>query len=115
MFVFPSCRLFRETPLPVPMGEEDYTNVVIFCRKSPGPFKFREAVESDFLESPARRQHLVPQHEVDETFYEKISRGKGNIIRRGQTSGLEASQMRSAIGHWYVMRNVLPDVVWENW
>ncbi|KAL2043795.1 hypothetical protein N7G274_003314 [Stereocaulon virgatum] len=115
MFVFPSCRLFRETPLPIPMGKEDYTNVVIFCRKSPGPFRFREAVESDFLGSPARRQHLVPQHEVDETFYGEISRGKDKIIRRGQTSGLEASQMRSAMGHWYVMRNVLPDVIWENW
>ena len=115
MFVFPSCRLFRETPAPIPMGTEDFTNIVIFCRKSPGPFTFREPVESDFLGSPARRQHLVPQHEVDETFYDEIPRGKGNVIRRGQTGGLEASQMRSAVGHWHVMRSVLPDVVWENW
>ena len=115
MHVFPTCRLFREMPASTPLGVEDFTNLVIFCVKSTEPITFRQPVESDFLASPARRQHLVPQHEVDERFYGRILGGNRSIIRRGQTKELESSQMRSAVGHWYVMRSVLPNVVWENW
>ena len=58
---------------------------------------------------------MMPRHEVDADFYEKIVHGKGSILRQGQTKELESSQLRSAIGHWYVMRSVLPDVIWETW
>ena len=115
LHVFPKCRLFREMPASTPLGAEDFTNLVIFCVKSTRPITFRQPVESDFLASSARRQHLMPQHEVDKRFYRRILGGNGSVIRRGQTKELESSQMRSAIGHWYVMRSVLPDVVWENW
>ena len=102
-------------PVSTPLGDEDFTNLVIFCVKSTRPITFRQPVESDFLASPARRQHLMPQHEVDKRFYDRILGENGSVIRRGQTKELESSQIRSAIGHWYVMRSVLPDVVWENW
>ena len=115
LHVFPRCRLFREMPASVPLGREDFTNLVVFCVKSTKPITFRQPVESDYLGSPARRQHLMPQHEVDEGFYGRIIDEKGSIIRRGHTKELESSQIRSAVGHWYVMRSVLPDVVWENW
>ena len=113
--VFSRCRLFRETPAPVDLGTEDFTNLVIFCTKSPEAFIFREPVESDFLGSPARRQHLVPRHEVDGASLDKLAMAERPLIRQGQLSDLQASQMRSAVGHWHVMRNVLPAVIWENW
>ena len=115
LHVFPRCRLFREVPVSKPHSKEDFTNLVVFCVKSTEPITFRQPVESDFLASPARRQHLMPQHEVDESFHGRILGGNGSIIRRGKTKELKSSQMRSAVGHWYVMRSVLPDVIWENW
>ena len=115
LHVFPNCRLFRETPASTPLGAEDFTNLVIFCVKSTRPITFRQPVESDFLASPARRQHLMPQHEVDERFHERISGRIGSVIWRSEAKEHESSQIRSAIGHWYVMRSVLPGFVWENW
>jgi len=89
---------------------EDYTNMVIFCRKSSEPFQFREPVEADYLGSQARKEHLVPRYEVDARMFKG-----GEVIRRGMTKKLGALQKKSAIGHWHVMRTVLPDVVWEHW
>lgn len=108
--VFPICQFFREVPQPLPLREEDYTNIVMFCRMSTEPFTFRDPVEKDFLGSPARRQHLFPRNEVNNT-----ANGKGEILRTAHTAGLKASQMKSAIGHWQVMRTVLPAKVWETW
>lgn len=110
---FGNCRLFREVPRPIPMGTEDYTNLVMFCRKSSESFTFRSPVEADFLGSPARRQHLSPKNEL--TDLESLVKGKGQILKRGQTGQLNESQMSSAMGHWHVMRKVMPDIVWENW
>ena len=111
--VFPACRMFRESPKPDPIGTEDFTNLVLFCRRTAEPFRFRQPVEADFLGSPARRENLLPRHEVRDV--KRMVSEKGRIIRRGETKWLEEYQVKSARGHWYVMRKVLPDVVWENW
>lgn len=111
--VFGNCRLFREVPEPAPLETEDFTNLVMFCRNSREHFTFRSPEEADFLGSPARRQHLLPRNEMADV--QRIVENKGEILKRGQTKWLEASQRRSALGHWYVMRKVLPDIVWENW
>ena len=111
--VFPNCRMFREVPVPVPLGEKDFTNLVIFCRKDAGALTFRNPDEADFLGSPARRRHLLPKNEILNA--KELMEGKGQILRQGHTEWLKASQLRSAQGHWYVMRAVLPDVVWETW
>ena len=113
MAVFHKCRLFREAPSPAQMGEEDFTNLVIFCRKTIEALTFRTPNEADLLGSPARRQHLLPQNEVLNAT--QMVGSKNRIIKRGKTSALEGSQMRSARGHWHVMRKVLPDIVWETW
>lgn len=113
--VFGKCRLFREMPKPIPMGDRDFTNLIMFCRKSGDNFTFRSPVEADFLGSPARRQHLMPVNEMDDVDINDVMKGNGRVLRKGQTDWLRTSQMRSAIGHWYVMRKVLPDIVWENW
>ena len=114
--IFAKCRLYRESPPPKATEKTDYTNMVMFCRKSPEPFRFREPIVADFLGSPARRQHLKPQHEIRASYFKAGRRHKGEVLRRGQISQeMQESTIASAIGHWYLMRTVLPDVVWQNW
>ena len=114
--VFPTCRLYRESAQPEAAEATDYTNMVMFCRKSPEAFTFREPTEADFLGSPARRQHLKPQHEIRADYFKAGRQPKGEILRRGRISReMQESTVASAIGHWYLMRTVLPDVVWDNW
>ena len=131
--IFPSCRLYREEEAPAPhssstSSEQDFTNLVIFCRKGPELFTFREPTEADTLGSLARKHYLLPRHEVPLGFFntrEVKGRGEGESEGwfgrgwtgwwRGRQSSMERYQQDSAIGHWYIMRRVLPDVVWENW
>lgn len=86
--------------------------MVIFCRKSSEPFVFRAPIEADFLGSQARRLNMLPTHELDPSLF---SNAGGKLLRSGQTMGLEVWQRESAVGHWQVMRTVLPKEIWENW
>ena len=86
--------------------------MVIFCRKIPGQFKFREPVEADYLGSHARREYLLPRHEIPaKRFLESDAR----VIEKSSIGELKGAQRSSKISHWYLMRKVLPAVVWENW
>ncbi|KEF61704.1 uncharacterized protein A1O9_03273 [Exophiala aquamarina CBS 119918] len=110
--VFPSCRVFREEEAAEPNTQpDDFTNMVFFCRKTDIPVTFRKPVEADFLGSRFRREYLLPKHEIPSSAFET----KVDILRRGKTKELEKWQAKSAIGHWRVMRSVLPDAVWINW
>lgn len=110
--VFPSCRVFREDEAPAPGTKaEDFTNMVFFCRRRDIPVTFRKPVAADFLGSGARREFLTPKHEISPDVFDKSVR----VLRSGKTKELETWQAQSAIGHWKVMRTVLPDAVWENW
>ncbi|KAL8856598.1 MAG: hypothetical protein Q9178_006827 [Gyalolechia marmorata] len=117
--VFPTCRLFREDAGPSTAKAEkttlstDFTNLVMFCQNAPGSFHFRRPTPADFLGSQARRHHLLPQHEVDPKSF--IHRHGQDVVRKNNSHVLAEAQMRSAVGHWSVMRGVLPDAVWENW
>lgn len=74
-------------------------------------------MEADFLRSEARREHLWPRHEMSvEEFMKGVrgQRGEG-VLRKGKTGVLERGQRASAVGHWAIMRRVLPRGVWENW
>lgn len=115
--VFPSCRLFREEALPDEENlTKDFTNMVIFCGKTKGTLSFRSPIEADFLGSQARRRHLLPKHEIKNSYFSRVdSSEKSNVLRRGHTEILDASQLESALGHWKIMRSVLPDFIWENW
>ena len=123
ILVFPSCRLFREDAKPSTSSSrsdesagKDFTNMVMFCRKTKGPFTFRAPVEADCLGSQARRYHLLPQHEIHASYFDgSVSDGEMDTLKRGQTQKLEAFQRESAMEHWRIMRTVLPDVIWENW
>ena len=92
----------------------DFTNMVMFCRKSTGIFTFRDPVEADCLGSQARRYFLLPQHEIQVDYFEGRD-GEVTTLKRGQTQVLEAYEAKSAARHWEIMRTVLPDVIWEAW
>ncbi|KIX93682.1 uncharacterized protein Z520_10588 [Fonsecaea multimorphosa CBS 102226] len=110
--VYPSCRVFREDEAPTPGTKPaDFTNMVFFCRKRKGAITFRRPVAEDFLGSGARQEFLIPKHEIDPSEFDT----EGAVLRSGQTKELEKWQAQSALGHWTVMRTVLPDVIWENW
>lgn len=124
--VFPSCRVFRESPPAADLreGDPDFTNMVIFCKKTEGELTFRRAGEPDFLQTHSRRQYLQPQHEVGLGAFladrsdpaDRRSRDEGaGILRGNETEKLAQWHTASAMGHWGIMRTVLPDRVWEQW
>jgi hypothetical protein len=118
--VFPSCRIFREDepilskPNSKPSTEPDFTNMVIFCKRTPNTsITFRKPSQADFLGSGAREAFLLPRHEV--ALSAENFDLDGEVLRIGKTKQLEAWHRQSAIGHWKVMRTVMPSTVWENW
>ena len=116
--VFPTCRIYRESALVGPGAAEDFTNMVLFCRKSSAEsFTFREPTSADFLGTGARKDFLLPQHEIAASTFgvdtDEIEESK--IIDEKTIKTLARSQEKSRVGHWHVMRGVMPDAVWENW
>ncbi|KAK3303336.1 S-adenosyl-L-methionine-dependent methyltransferase [Chaetomium strumarium] len=116
--VFPTCRIFREHPRDeddFAKTGRDFTNMVIFCTKQQRQqISFRAPNERDLLNSPSRQHFLLPQHEVREADFVEGKEGEG-ILRRNETGRLVKWHEMSALGHWAVMRTVLPEVVWEAW
>lgn len=94
-------------------GKTDFTNMVIFCKKTSTPLTFRRAVEQDFLESHARKAFLEPKHEIQQA--ELLSGKDTGILRSNETAKLTEWHKTSAAGHWAVMRTVLPAKIWEKW
>ncbi|KAG0649872.1 Polyamine aminopropyltransferase [Hyphodiscus hymeniophilus] len=116
--VFPSCRLFRENESPSPStiaaDGRDFTNMVIFCTNSDEPVSFRKPMTADFLGSGARKAFLLPKHEVEEESFARRENDGGVLFKNG-TERFSGWQQTSALGHWAVMRTVLPKEVWEDW
>ncbi|KAF2850265.1 S-adenosyl-L-methionine-dependent methyltransferase [Plenodomus tracheiphilus IPT5] len=113
--IFPSCRLFRDTPAPESKDPNapDFINMVIFCVKSPtDAVRFRKATQKDFLGSIARKNFLQPQDEL-EVKYEYVKGGK--VMGRKDVGELEKFHRKGAVSHWEIMRTVLPKGVWEMW
>ena len=94
---------------------------------------FRQPNENDYLGSRARKMFLVPKWEVDGGAFggfggavdaeggEGQTEGAGNqkkeveFLRKNGTEGFRGWQEQSALGHWAVMRTVIPKEIWENW
>lgn len=118
--VFPTCRVFRESAAPlaetIATDGRDFTNMVIFCTNagSSNAVTFRKPTEKDFLGSGARKMYLLPKHEVDDTVFE-TQEGDGGLLLRNGTERFREWQQKSALGHWAVMRTVLPKEIWEDW
>lgn len=114
--VFPTCRIFRESPpdtTATEAGQMDFTNMVIFCKKIDTPLTFRHPVMEDFLRSQARQRFLEPKHEL----FEAELKGDDDvgIMMRNNTEAVTKWHEKSALGHWAVMRTVLPPKIWELW
>ncbi|KAL1842235.1 hypothetical protein VTJ49DRAFT_5713 [Mycothermus thermophilus] len=117
--VFPTCRMFREHPRDekeFAATGVDFTNMVIFCTKQPSEgISFREPTARDMLNSPSREAFLPPQHEVlDSDLVESVGEAEG-VLARNSTERLVKWHEQSAMGHWAVMRTVLPEGVWKAW
>ncbi|TLD12411.1 uncharacterized protein PgNI_04220 [Pyricularia grisea] len=116
--VFPnSCRIYREharNETQVAETNVDFTNMVIFCRKTETstPLTFREPIEKDMLDSVSRVHFLLPKHEVLES---EFLSNETSVLRRNNTQILEKWHKKSAMGHWEVMRTVVPLQIWESW
>ncbi|KAI1380523.1 S-adenosyl-L-methionine-dependent methyltransferase [Hypoxylon crocopeplum] len=115
--VFPTCRIFREGAPPsaetVEENGRDFDNVMVFCTKTGGKVTFRQPIEADFLSSLARKAFLLPKHEVDESAFEAAEHA--GILRANETEKLAKWHDQSALGHWAVMRTVIPSHIWQNW
>jgi hypothetical protein len=115
--VFPSCRAYRESARnETAIAEEgrDFTNVVIFCVKRADEIKFRLPRKADLLGTISRKTYMFPVHEVTDSDF-VVQGHDGVVLRRNDTKELDKWQRRSAVGHWEVMRTVLPPVAWEMW
>lgn len=115
------CRIFREDE---PQGtaaeraERDFTNIVIFCLNPSSPsksFAFRRPEERDYLGTLARRKFLVPTYEVEKGELVGRVAGGEEVITVENADGFAEVQRVSGVGHWSVMRKVLPVEVWENY
>ncbi|KAF5019444.1 hypothetical protein F66182_8552 [Fusarium sp. NRRL 66182] len=114
--VFPSCRIFRESPREdanVEKWGSDFTNMVIFCRKTPGDVTFRRPDQNDFLRSQVRHALLLPKYEIKEQ--EFLESEATDVLTKNTTSKVTKWHQESAAGHWKIMRSVLPDNIWEQW
>ena len=102
----------------------DFDNVIMFCVKTAAAsgdagITFREAREADYLRSLARRQYLVPKHEVPDEVLLLPPPGADDeavgVLRKTDTEKLAKWHTHSARNHWDVMRKVLPPRIWERW
>ncbi|RFU78119.1 hypothetical protein TARUN_4110 [Trichoderma arundinaceum] len=115
---FPTCRLFRENPFAQDVSDRvgsDFTNLMIFCRKTKGVLTFRSPVKADYLESPSRQSFLNPHNEVLQRDLFSHGKDEEGILRRNETDKFKEGQQVSAAGHWVVMRNGLSATFWESW
>jgi len=65
------------------------------------------------LRSGARQAYLVPKHEIA---LERFALGDGeDVLRINSTERVSETQTKSAVGHWKVMRTVVPGKIWELW
>jgi hypothetical protein len=61
----------------------------------------------------------MPMHEIDSKLFEeedKSKQGEGqDVLTTGTRGKVVKWQEEGAIGHWEIMRTVIPSEVWENW
>ena len=120
------CKIYRDTPPELETDgdkvaiNDDFTNMVIFCRNSAGPITFRTPSEADFLGSKSREHYMLPDPRLQIQFplHDSEQRSQAlpdNVIKQGEWEQWVAQQAESALKHWYIMRKVVPDAVWELW
>lgn len=61
-----------------------------------------------------REMTLLPKHEVKHADIEPSMEDGGVLLANG-TQRFKKWQQTSAMGHWEIMRTVLPKEIWEDW
>ena len=116
------CKIFRDTPAASDNEDEkasvndDFTNIIVFCRNSPGAITFRNPTQADFLGSKSREHYMLPDPKLEVPIpNESVDMQKRLLLRPGDESKWTSHQRTSAAKHWAVMRKVIPAPVWELW
>ncbi|KAI6858436.1 spermine/spermidine synthase [Hortaea werneckii] len=115
------CKIFRDAPPKDTSNDaeskEDFLNMLIFCRNTPGSITFRQPTSKDFLGSKSRAHYLLPRSEWEIGFPTSEDAGvpAGQVLQAGDERKWKKEQEESAIRHWNIMRTVLPAKVWEMW
>ena len=68
---------------------------------------------ADFLGSGARQEYMMPKIEIPLETVDTLD--MSDVLRVNNTMRLTETQRKSAVGHWRVMRTVLPPKIWELW
>ncbi|KAJ4479319.1 spermidine synthase [Lentinula aciculospora] len=117
------CKAFFDsmTSLTEEQLRDDFMNIVFFCTLSPEPLTFRPAYVQDLLGSPLRRHMLGTLHsrEINLTLLREGDeqdnvKGLPDVITDANNP-LGKMQEQKAHHHWELMREVLPDVIWETY
>ena len=112
------CRIFTDAVLSQDRDSgphDEFSNIVVFCRNSAGPITFRQPNKADLLQSQSRKHYLFPRPEMEVEFPLRRdgTPSATDILKAGEEKQWVSKQAESAIQHWYIMRRVLPDAVWE--
>ncbi|KZT12729.1 uncharacterized protein LAESUDRAFT_719024 [Laetiporus sulphureus 93-53] len=117
--MFGQCRAFCDELDPAEQARNEYHNWVVFCSTSSQPPTFRAARESDYLGSLQRASILstLSRREADLTFLREglSEEQKERYLLTNMRNPLEKWQEKEALNHWKIMRQVLPDVIWETY
>ncbi|XP_006456672.1 hypothetical protein AGABI2DRAFT_188516 [Agaricus bisporus var. bisporus H97] len=117
---FKQCRAFHDWMKP--LGDDEYgsefVNVVFFCTNSEAPMTFREPKESDYLGSQLR-EYVFKSLEQREVKLDLVRvqdpNDVENYILSDKHNSLRELQREQGLHHWEVMRQVLPDIMWESY
>lgn len=117
------CRIYRDGPSvaeadnSTTADSQGFSNIVVFCRNSPGPVAFRKPVTSDFLGSRSKQYSLVPDPSLEISFPPRNPSDRGLELSRRWWQRVEwaPQQLASALRHWRIMRKEVPGVIWELW
>ncbi|KAI9056518.1 hypothetical protein FKP32DRAFT_1670308 [Trametes sanguinea] len=118
---FPNCRAFYDADTIDPSHNitTEFVNWVVFCTPSSETVEFRKPVEADYLGSYLRRHVFskLPEREVDMAVVLKTipEDKRERYLLKDAGNPLGEWQQMEAIGHWKIMRGVLPDVFWETY
>ncbi|KAJ6515616.1 spermidine synthase [Mycena sanguinolenta] len=114
---FGHCRAFHDSQRG--LKEEEYEteliNLVFFCSPSETPLTFREARRADYLDSYLREHVLsgLPEREVPlELLTGQLD---SRFILTDTHNPLGKLQKAQGPHHWWLMRQVLPDIFWETY
>ncbi|RDI87014.1 putative oxalate decarboxylase [Venturia inaequalis] len=117
--VFPTCRIFRDSPESEDEPNNTFINMVVFCTKSiDKPLTFRKPTRADWMGSLSRREFIPPAETLEihmADIHGEVKWKTQEILKRGEEAKIEKYHKEAAIRHWKIMRTVLPDAIWENW